>query len=320
MASPSSSGVTERLVPHLRFVAAVGLKVDSHMSVGETPDGVRMTFTVHGAVRGPELNGKFRPCSAYLRIDRDGVGTIHVRAPIDLDDGTFAELESTGRYDFGEDGYAGAVKGELSDSALGWCPRFVTAPSNARHAWLNRTQFLGIGMLRPKQGTVDYDLFAVSPRAAEARAGSAGPTSPGSGSLYQRLGGQHGIDWIANDFTDALMANDRLHQQNPKVFLAHTRVDRQALKKKLADIFCSLTGGPCTYAGRPLGEVHAPLDITEADWAVAGEALLDVLTRYNVAKAEQDEFFAILEGTKPHIVTAAQSAAGGGYPAARRGY
>jgi hemoglobin len=276
------------------------------MSVGETPDGVRMHFTVLGDVRGPELNGKFRPCSAYLRIDKDGVGTIHVRAPIDLDDGSFAELEATGRYDFGENGYAGAVKGELSDSALGWCPRFVVAPNHARYDWLNRTQFLGIGMLLPKKGTVDYDLYAMSPRAAAVRSASAGtaPYAPSaSGSLYERLGGQHGIDWIANDFTDALMANERLHQQNPAVRAAHERVNPSELKQKLADYFCRLTGGPCNYTGRSLKETHTPLGITEADWGIAGEDLLGVLNRFNVPKAEQEEFFKILEGTKSDIVT-----------------
>lgn len=160
-----------RLRPELSHVASVALKLEQVILSGTTPDGVRMQFMVYGSVVGEKLRGEFpKSTAAYLRIDRDGVGTIHVRAPLKLHDGALAELDATGRYDFGEDGYSRAVAGELSDSDLGWCPRIVTG--DARYAWLNRTQFLGVGKLRPKQGRVDYDLFAVGSSTEAARASS----------------------------------------------------------------------------------------------------------------------------------------------------
>jgi hypothetical protein len=149
-----------RLRPELKFLAAVALRFDTPLSIGETPDGVRLDFSVHGTVNGPALKGKFPPGAAYLLIDPDGVGTIHVRAPLLLDDGALAELEATGRYDFGDDGYRRAAAGDLPNSALGWCPRFLTGHSN--YLWLNRAQCLGIGELRPKETSVNYDLFMVT--------------------------------------------------------------------------------------------------------------------------------------------------------------
>jgi hypothetical protein len=157
--------------PVLEHVASVSLLLDSVVSVGETPDGVRMQFLVHGTVTGDKLRGEFPAgTAAYLRIDRDGVGTINVRAPLKIHDGAMAELEAEGRYDFGEDGYSRAVAGDLPDSDLGWCPRFLT--SDARYLWLNSTQFLGVGKLRPREKRVDYDLFSMRPRADEARRSS----------------------------------------------------------------------------------------------------------------------------------------------------
>jgi hypothetical protein len=150
----------QRLSPELKFVAAVSLRFDTPLSVGETPDGVRLDFNVHGSVEGPDLNGRFPPCAAYLLIDQDGVGTIQVRAPLLLNDGALAELEATGRYDFGQDGYQRAIAGDLPNSALGWCPRFLTG--HPRYMWLNRAQFLGVGELRPRETRVDYDLFLVT--------------------------------------------------------------------------------------------------------------------------------------------------------------
>ena len=157
-----------RLKPELELVASVSLRLDQVVSVGEAPDGVRMQFMVHGTVDGSKLKGEFpTSTAAYLRIDRDGVGTINVRAPLKLHDGAIVELEAAGRYDFGEDGYRRAVVGDLPDSDLGWCPRLLT--SDVRYLWLNRTQFLGVGKLRPRERRVDYELFAMSPSADSAR-------------------------------------------------------------------------------------------------------------------------------------------------------
>jgi hypothetical protein len=159
-AESPSGAPTERLEVQLRFLATVALRFDTPLSIGVTPDGVRLDFQVHGTVQGPALKGKFPPCAAYLLIDRDGVGLIQVRAPLLLDDGAVAQLEAMGRYDFGEDGYQRAIAQDLPNSALGWCPRFFTG--HPRYLWLNRAQCLGVGELRPRETRVDYDLLLIS--------------------------------------------------------------------------------------------------------------------------------------------------------------
>jgi hemoglobin len=158
-----------RTAADLDFMAAVALRFQTPLAVGETPDGVRFDFKIEGTVQGPQLNGRFPSCMAYLLIDPDGIGTIVVRAPLLLNDGAIAELEATGRYFFGNDGYRRAIAGDLPNSTLGWCPRFLTG--HPRYQWLNRTLCLGIGELRPKEARVDYDLFSV-------RGGQGGGTCP----------------------------------------------------------------------------------------------------------------------------------------------
>lgn len=149
--------VPERRAPELTFVASVALRFDTPISVGETPDAVRFHFMVHGSVTGPLLNGRFPRCAAYLAIDRDGIGTINVRAPLLLSDGASAELEATGRYDFGQDGHRRAAALDLPNSALGWCPRLLSG--HPRYLWLNRVLTVGVGELRPRETRVDYDMF-----------------------------------------------------------------------------------------------------------------------------------------------------------------
>jgi hemoglobin len=273
------------------------------------------------------LQGKFPLCAAYLLVDPDGIGTINVRAPLLLNDGATAELEATGRYDFGANGYQRAAAGDLPNSALGWCPRFTTADS--RYAWLNRVLHLGVGELRPRETRVDYDLFllgACEMTADAPRYAAATPQSlPGAPSmsndawgsdirsppaekrpLYERLGGQSGIDGIARDFVDALLNNVRLNRQNQKVAVAHSTVrgEKKHRAVKLAsDMFCKLTGGPCEHTlTRPLRDTHVHLDITDSDWALMRDDLTRVLVKHRVGDVERAELLAIVEGTKAEIV------------------
>ncbi|MEY4544573.1 MAG: hypothetical protein RL685_768 [Pseudomonadota bacterium] len=332
-----------RTAADLDFMAAVALRFKTPLAVGETPDGVRFDFTIEGTVEGPQLNGRFPSCVAYLLIDPDGIGTINVRAPLLLNDGAVAELEATGRYFFGADGYRRAIAQDLPNSTLGWCPRFLTG--HPRYQWLNRTMCLGIGELRPKEARVDYDLFAVKPSvggcapparqagssypataapsysAASASPYSAVSASPYSavsaspysaasapqGSLFERLGGKSGIQGIAVDWLDALVSNPQLNRQNPKVAKAHSQLRDGPIRQQgievLTSLFCQLAGGPCQYSGRSLREAHAPLDISQPDWAIGISELRSVLGRHQVGHTEREELVSIVERTRSDIVT-----------------
>lgn len=296
----------------LRFAAAVALRFDTPLAIGETADGVRFDFRVNGTVTGPELNGKFPPCAAYLLIDPDGIGTINVRAPLLLNDGAVAELEAMGRYDFGEDGYQRAKALDLPNSALGWCPRFLTG--DRRYLWLNRTLFVGVGELRPKEARVDYDLFALDPtsvghvRPAE-RGGGASPfavrsTRPSSARpLYERLGGPEKIHAFMSAFVDGLHSDDQLQRQNPRIASALRRIDQGALKRKIGDYVCRLAGGPCDYQGRTMRSSHAHLGLSEADWELGANQLSRALREYRIPEGEQQELLALIGSTKADIVT-----------------
>lgn len=295
MASPQPG----RYTPELSFAAAVSLRFDAPRSIGETPDGVRFHFTVQGTVNGPLLEGKFPPCAAYLLIDQDGIGTINVRAPLLIQDGAAAELEATGRYDFGVDGYRRAAAADLPNSALGWCPRLLTG--DPRYLWLNRALHVGVGELRPREARVDYDLFVL-----KVAGGKPAADTTSSRSLYERLGGEPVVYAIARDFVDALLGNIRLNRQNRKVAVAHSTVRgerRQSAIQLSGNMLCKLTGGPCDYElTRPLHDTHVHLDITENDWALMRVDLERVLVRNRIPQPERDEVMAIIEKTKHEIV------------------
>jgi hemoglobin len=222
-----------------------------------------------------------------------------VRAPLRLKDGAVLEIEATVRYDFGSDGYSKAAAGDLPDSEVAGCLRFLTGDS--RYQWVNRAVCLGVGALRSREKRIDYDLYVIAPKASATTAAAAS----GQGSLYERLGGRNGITSIVGDFIDGLDSNVLLNRQNPIIAPAAARVDPVARRTKVVDYVCKLVGGPCEYTGRPLKEVHAPIHITDADWAIGGQLLLNALTKNNVQAAEQNELFVLMDRLKPEIVQGA---------------
>lgn len=156
----SKVGSPQPLLPDLTFLSSITLRFATPLNLRETPNGVRLQFETTGSVDGPRLKGRLESSTAYLLIDPDGVGLLSIRAPLMLADGARAEVEATGRSDFGSDGYRRAAIGDLPTSPLGWCPRILTG--HPRYAWLNRAQCLGVGEIRPKEMRIDWDLFVVS--------------------------------------------------------------------------------------------------------------------------------------------------------------
>jgi hemoglobin len=279
-----------RQPPALEFLASVALRYDTPRAIGETADGVRFDFQVQGSVTSPKLNGRFPSCAAYLLIDRDGIGTINVRAPLLLNDGAVAELEAVGRYDFGEHGYQRATALDLPNSALGWCPRFLTG--DPRYLWLNRVLCVGVGELRPLETRVDYDLFFISPVARR--------------SLYERLGGRERIAELMSASIDSLHSHPQLQRQNPKLAAIAAIPPTPAIKEHVTDYFCQLTGGPALYRGRTMRDSHVHLDITEADWKVFVDDTVRLLDEFGVAPGEQGELVQLMEGVKPEIIKPAR--------------
>jgi hemoglobin len=289
----------ERSMPDLKFVATVALSLESSQLVGKTPDGVRLELHVHGEVAGPLLNGSFPSLAAHMLVDETGVGTLNVRAPVVLNDGAVLELEAIVRYDFGPDGYQRSADNDLPDSVVAGGLRFLTG--HPRYLWVNRALCLGVGALYSREKRIAYDLFVIASKPVPADT-STTYKSPGTSSLYERLGGRDGLTRIAADFFRGVETDPQLARQNPKIAVANAGVDPVERNKRFAEFLCQLVGGPCEYTGYPLERVHAPMAINGADWTLGGEALVRALNKNNINRADQNELLALIEPLKQRIV------------------
>jgi hemoglobin len=118
-----------------------------------------------------------------------------------------------------------------------------------------------------------------------------------SASLYERLGRYDGIARIADEYLKGVRADPQFARFNGRGADSLVRA-RQLLKDQL----CALTGGPCVYIGRDMKTAHRGLAITDSDWSTNMKHMAAALEKCHIARGEKDEFLALIESLRQHIV------------------
>ncbi|MFM9904068.1 MAG: group I truncated hemoglobin [Pyrinomonadaceae bacterium] len=117
-------------------------------------------------------------------------------------------------------------------------------------------------------------------------------------SLYERLGGYDAISAVVETFADKLFADPRIN-----AFFKGMGTDtRKQFKQKNKSLICNVTGGPCKIISRSAKETHTGLGITEKDFGIVAQHLVDTLNEFKVPEREQKELIAIIESLRPDIV------------------
>lgn len=146
--------------PKFLFRVTAPIERDEY-PVGETPDGLRLTFMLRGGgfVHGPGVSGEILHRGGdWMRIRPDGVGIAEIHALIKPVDGGIILTEYSGVVDFGRDGYRMLAAGSGPKRApLRFAPRYLT--SEPRYCWLNRLQCFSVGEVNLERYLVEYDLY-----------------------------------------------------------------------------------------------------------------------------------------------------------------
>jgi hemoglobin len=125
--------------------------------------------------------------------------------------------------------------------------------------------------------------------------------APAKPALYDRLGGVYNIATVVDDLIDRVMVDPRLNA-NPRVDEAHHRVSAAGFKYLVTEMVCGAAGGPQHYTGRPMGDSHRHLMITDEEWQAFMDDLQQTFDKFEVPQPEQEELKAIVESTKEAIV------------------
>jgi hemoglobin len=134
--------------------------------------------------------------------------------------------------------------------------------------------------------------------------------------LYDRLGGEETIAAIVDDFTTRVIQDPRVNWERRGVRSGGTLFRRgesmtweptvenvTRLKRHMAQFLSLATGGPAQYDGENIESSHAGMRITNAEFDATIGDLKASLDNLQIPSPEQKELLAIVESTRPQIVT-----------------
>jgi hemoglobin len=121
-----------------------------------------------------------------------------------------------------------------------------------------------------------------------------------SASLYDRLGGEPGVAAIASSLIDRASSDPKLAGQ-----FKNSNLGR--IKHLLAEQICDLSGGPCTYSGDSMREVHAGHHISQAEFYTMVQDLRDILKARHVSQGAANELLRLLAPMKRDVVEPADA-------------
>jgi hemoglobin len=134
--------------------------------------------------------------------------------------------------------------------------------------------------------------------------------------LFDRLGGEAGISNIVADFTPRAMQDPRVNWSRKDVkhggFSIHSSKsvtwtnspqNVAILEKHLIQFLALATGGPAHYEGKEIKTSHAAMHISNPEFDAAIGDLKASLDRLQIPNKEQKELLAIIESTRPQIVS-----------------
>jgi len=133
--------------------------------------------------------------------------------------------------------------------------------------------------------------------------------------LFERLGAEQGITAIVEDFTPRVLEDPRIDWErkgakhasffgrgNSSAWTA-TPTNVASLKTHFVQFLSLATGGSAKYDGKEIKPVHAGMHISNPEFDATIGDLKASLDKLRIPDKEQKELLAIVESTRPQIVT-----------------
>jgi hemoglobin len=124
------------------------------------------------------------------------------------------------------------------------------------------------------------------------------PADQAAQSLYKRLGGYDALAAVADDFIPRMVKDPQLG----KYFAGHSTDSMKHIRQMIVDQLCQATGGPCIYLGRSMKAAHAGMGISDSDWDIAVDHLIETMIQLKVPGKERDDVIGVIGTLKSDIV------------------
>ena len=116
--------------------------------------------------------------------------------------------------------------------------------------------------------------------------------------LYDRLGGQSGIDKLVDRIVD-------LHFQNEVVAPRYRALDDEATdraREKVKEFLAAGSGGPVEYTGRSMLETHTGMNVSPAEFVAVVDDIMQAMNEMDYPRSVCDEILGIAYSLKEEIV------------------
>jgi hemoglobin len=117
--------------------------------------------------------------------------------------------------------------------------------------------------------------------------------APAGRTLYERLGGEEGVDAIGDTFLKKLVADSRVRD-----FFKNSKGGLSRFKQQL----CQISGGPCQYGGKDMKTAHGGMGISDMQFDAFVEDFTSALDEKGVSPRDKSEILAAFVPMRSDIV------------------
>ena len=111
------------------------------------------------------------------------------------------------------------------------------------------------------------------------------------------MGGEAALKKVVDDAFAKSAANPYIGH-----FFDDMSMSMQHLKKSTLDFVCMHTGGPHKYKGEDMATAHKGLHLSERDFDIFMQDIVEAMQENGVGQAEIEEAGAILESTRQDVI------------------
>lgn len=114
-------------------------------------------------------------------------------------------------------------------------------------------------------------------------------------SIYQQMGGKEKVVEVVENFINEI-------EYNPRIFEFFKDSDVSRFHEKLIEHICFLTGGPCQYTGDEMRQVHAGMNINEADFNLGVDLFINAMEKADIPHPVQNKILTVLIPERKNII------------------
>ncbi|MDM7860546.1 group 1 truncated hemoglobin [Alteromonas sp. ASW11-36] len=113
--------------------------------------------------------------------------------------------------------------------------------------------------------------------------------------VFEQLGGHSKVNEIVENFVIEI-------ERDPVILAYFEGANIDRFVTKLSEQICQRTGGPCEYTGDTMEQVHAGMNITEADFNRTVDLLINAMNRADVPHTLQNQVLNALAPTRKEML------------------